>query len=670
MSEHIVSDANTGRKRQGSNDEVLHKPTKRRNVVDSSPSSGPSQVEVLEDSEDEVNDFINTQLGDTPEAQADDPQLDWRTQDPTQLPIAEDDDVSDPDELSEVDTEPGIPQVIISAQDASQSRPPLNLADVEVHQRYLQFLQHLCEQTGTDSVAPYVKDGLPFALQRARSINLDVDLSTNNDLDTYGFALIIHVWQVVCLRVQYGRFPDDSLSFEFGAYFLSAHAIARKYRAVTRQQLRSAVQYWEKRLNDTHNCGSWRKDAWLRTVAESDSTLSQNRNETAEEYLNTLKDSGKSELGFLIMEKDASGPHITPLREYTQGIHSKKCWALSEITCILASMDNELLKSLIDGSLPRKAEIPAGHVSNALQRIQDQNPSPPSIYQNCICDHLGISPTPVQWELVCNHMIEYIQGGKESNELATTVDQLIYPTDIWPPLLAKTGLRRYTEWRSFIEDDGDGQPSNAHRGMVRHFVSEMMNRIKDDLQSGRGHIPLAAPVIQLGFSINARYRLREHRRHLHSNYLMNLAEAMFKHLYPGTFRLQQLVIYACYRPSQPWFSEIILTQLGQGYTDGAGGFSHYPAGRFNGSAYNNTSQSEWDKFEYEAGRSGSLDRELKQIYDRNRRENLRSKKELEECEASNLEMEYLTALSDALTALTDWGEAKINELAREREGKD
>ena len=37
-------------------------------------------------------------------------------------------------------------------------------------------------------------------------------------------------------------------------------------------------------------------------------------------------------------------------------------------------MNNELLKSLIDGSLSRKAETSAGDVSNALQIIQDQNP--------------------------------------------------------------------------------------------------------------------------------------------------------------------------------------------------------------------------------------------------------------------------------------------------------
>lgn len=49
MSQQLVPDANTGRKRHGSNDVALHRHTKKRNVVDSSPTSGQSQPEIFED---------------------------------------------------------------------------------------------------------------------------------------------------------------------------------------------------------------------------------------------------------------------------------------------------------------------------------------------------------------------------------------------------------------------------------------------------------------------------------------------------------------------------------------------------------------------------------------------------------------------------------------------
>ena len=138
MSQHTVSDANTERKRELYNDVALPRPAKKRNVIDSSPTSGSSQPEIVEDSEDEVNELINTQLGDIHVAPVDDPQVDWRTHDPTQLPIEDDDLLSDPDEITDVDSEPRIPQAIVSEQVASQSKPPMNLAEIKIHQRYLQ----------------------------------------------------------------------------------------------------------------------------------------------------------------------------------------------------------------------------------------------------------------------------------------------------------------------------------------------------------------------------------------------------------------------------------------------------------------------------------------------------------------------------------------------------
>ena len=220
-----------------------------------------------------------------------------------------------------------------------------------------------------------------------------------------------------------------------------------------------------------------------------------------------------------------------------------------------------------------------------------------------------MSPTPLQWEVGCGQMRVYVQGGTESDELAENVDRLISPSADWPARLARKGLRRYTEWRSYIEGHGDKTPSSIHRQMVRYFVSQMEARITPDLQARRGHVPLTAPVIEIGFSINHVKRRREHRRHQNSNYLMNLAEVIFRHEYPNHFRLQQMVIFTCFQPTQCWFCEIVLTQLGQGYTEGAGGFSHYTAGRSNSGAYRKTSREEWLRFHRGALHSGKISHE-------------------------------------------------------------
>ena len=279
-------------------------------------------MELFEDNDEEIDDFISTQLVD--EAQADDPQLDWRTQPDTQVSIEEDDVLTDPDEIMLVDGEFRVPQVMVSAELASPSRTPVNLADLKVHPKYLDLIEHLCNETNTNSVKQYVKDCLKHALHRARSITMDADFSADNDLDTHGFALVIHVWQVLFLRVHYGLFPDHSLALEFGVYFLSAYAIIQNHHTVTSQQLKSAVHYWETRLNDAHNRGIWQKEAWLRRVPEIDTTDLQIRNDTANEYIKTLAKGGMYQLASLIMQKDAEGSHSTPLRRHTEGDQSKR----------------------------------------------------------------------------------------------------------------------------------------------------------------------------------------------------------------------------------------------------------------------------------------------------------------------------------------------------------
>lgn len=173
--------------------------------------------------------------------------------------------------------------------------------------------------------------------------------------------------------------------------------------------------------------------------------------------------------------------------------------------------------------------------------------------------------------------------------------------------------------------------------MVLYFVDQMRQRIANEAD----HTPLSAPVIEIGFSIDPYHRLREHRRHRKSNYLMNLAEATFKHVFPDTFGLHQKVIFTCYRPAQPWISEVILTQLAQGYTEGAGGFSHHPAGYSNGGAYRRISEKAWAGFLAKANERDALEEGLAEINAATQaRINARKAEEVErERERKELELE-------------------------------
>ena len=656
-SSSVDADTRQGRQTRQEPDSSPSPPPKsqgkrRRNVIESSPSQGEAQLDDPNGNDDELDDLINSQLISIEEAEPDDPQVDWRTQATARANLPVDEDIlSEPDELPEVEVEPPPPRSLKLIEDAISLHDPMIL---EVHARYLEFLVKLCEKTETIELTSHVRRALPHVVRRAQSIALNKDLTATKDLDSYALGLVVYVWLVVALGMQHGVPPSESLVLGFGSYMLSAHAIVADYCNVSFKEHRLTVLYWERRLENAPTRIIWSKEGWFRNIMELPLTKTSNRNDTATEYTRVLNFEGKARLANLIMKKAAASHHNTPLSSYTGAQLSKRSWALSEIITILATMDTDLLTALIDGSLPRKAEVPLGAVSNALQRMSEQKPMPPSIYMNCISDRMGISPTPFHWQTVCHHMMLYVSGGAESDALAGIVDQLIYPNPKWPQSVAQLGLRRYTEWRSYIEGDGDRYPSHRHRHMVRHFVTEMQARIDADVGAGKGSVPFAAPVIEIGFSINPVARLKEHRQHHHSNYLMNLSEAMFQHLYPDSFRLQQLVIYTCHRPSHPWFGEIIFTQLAQGYTEDAGGFSHYPAGRSNGSAYNRTSKSDWTKYGYEARRSGNLRRELEGISNHAKtRYQLAVEQEKLKKEAGDRELELLDQLDDLLESTID-----------------
>lgn len=643
------------------------RPRKRRNVVESSPLIEPSvQGDDVDTKEpDEMLDqIIDTQLEQLDDVRLDDPSFDWRRI-RAQSNEAQECEEEDVDSASETDVIPEtqglqVPAELLEAEVMAMGQPPMTPGDHAVHIVYRTFLADLCSQTNTQSAEQSTVEGLPWVLCRNRSIGLDKDLRGHRETDVYAHAVVIHVWLVICFRIQQGIPPPDStLVLQMSSYFLSAHAIMQQKVHVQYEHLRMAVEYWEQRPIALRIRSPWRSESWFQALPQPEMPTFRHRNATADAYLEALARGGKAELAAEIITKDQQSPYRTPLRQFTQGAHTNLEWALEELIGILAAMNTEVVKALIDGSLTRQAELSHSEVSNALETLRDQQPIPPAIYMNSICDPLGVSPTPLQWLTICDLMILYVSVGRESDDLAIVVDQLIHPEDKWPTRLAKKGLRRYTEWRTFVESDGDQYPNDSHRQMVKYFAAEMRARVDKEIEAGQSYSPLEAPVIEIGFSIDWRKRLREHRHHQSSNYLMNLAEALFKHAFPGSFRLQQLVIYNCYQPLQCWFSEIILTQLGQGYTDAGGGFSHYPAGRSNGTAYKMTGKADWVNFQYEAARSGKLEEELKKIaLEAQRSEMAAIDREKHTKEAHNEEEMFLQGLNDALEGVLEWSMAE------------
>ena len=408
--------------------------------------------------------------------------------------------------------------------------------------------------------------------------------------------------------MEQGELPSAEIEVSFclnlSTYFLSAHVIVESYCTVTSEELRWAVQYWDDRLKLMGQGKQWMEDSWINAVHQVDLEKLFYRNETADRYLEYLGEYGKEGLAISIIEQETKGDQ-TQLRTMTEQSPEGMRTLRWQMASMLYSMDTSLLKAMIQGQLPRLAEVRSGSVYQAIKKLNEQDFIQPGTYMNCLCDYFGLSPTPHQWQRICEQMLKYVQVDGEHNDLAQQIDQQIHPKPEWSKDLAHKGLRRYTEWRSYMEN-GTLTPDAVHRHWVRYFVDQLRQRMEGQPM----HAPLTVPVVEIGFSNDPDKRLRQHRHHESSNYLMNLAEAVFQVEYPGAFRLQQKIVFACYRSIQPWLSEIVVTQLAQGYVKGAGGFSHETAGRSNTSSHQTVPAKVWAQFEAMIYANGRFEAEV------------------------------------------------------------
>ena len=534
----------------------------------------------------------------------DDDDEDVEAEDWTQIPGPADEEMSNSDDSSILDeVHYRVPSEVRKAeQDASLQSPDIHTVP-DIHGRYTGFSLLLCRETATEDADQYVSDGLELAITTAKSIRLDVETTKDSELDLYAFALVIHIWQIICLRKQHGTFPsevmEECLCLMWDAYFLSAHSILERLCSVPLSQLRSAVQYWEDRLKSSGGGNRWMKDRWAKDIPQDDLEARVPRNETADGYLAALDRHGKTGLALRIIEEEKKG-EATQLRAMTLEPGDGVRETCRQMAYMLYSMKTSVIIAIIQGQLPRLAEVASGEVCQSLQELRNREYIQPGTYMNCVCDHMGMSPTPAQWNKVCTLMIKYVQGDDEYNDLAEVVDQQIHPKRNWPKDLAHKGLRRYTEWQSY--EKGSNYPDSVYRKRVEYFVDQLKKR----MEGQPIHAPLSVPVIEIGFSNDPYTRLKQHRHHESSNYLMNLAEAAFETEFPGAFRLQQRTIYACFRPIQTWLSEIVLTQLAQGYVEGGGGFSHEVAGRSNGVS----KKVIWEVFEANVYADGKFKQEI------------------------------------------------------------
>ncbi|GAB1743773.1 hypothetical protein NU219Hw_g693t1 [Hortaea werneckii] len=250
---------------------------------------------------------------------------------------------------------------------------------------------------------------------------------------------------------------------------------------------------------------------------------------------------------------------------------------------LIIAHDQNVLEGLLQGDLPARLRYlpPMDH---ALQKMMKEAKDAaaearklPGIYGNWLVNEDGESPSPTELREMIEKVRDYVdENGDDfdANEVDGQKTPFVKRRD------SSQGVRKY-----LFKDDGKTITERvAH---IENFCDQLEARL-NLIPTSDVDAPLREPLCEFGFSVNLIKRLKDHKNHVNSNYIMNLFEAVAMSLHGTKYAIEQHVIYII-----PWghlceLAEIFATRIGFGMTGLGGGFSHQLPGRNNSSAYKKT----------------------------------------------------------------------------------
>ncbi|KAF1997758.1 hypothetical protein P154DRAFT_440468 [Amniculicola lignicola CBS 123094] len=297
---------------------------------------------------------------------------------------------------------------------------------------------------------------------------------------------------------------------------------------------------------------------------------------------------------------------------------------IRECILILASAPR-IFTAAVDGILTIRFPVDED-IQTEYAEIQTRAHIQPSIYIHLLADENGNAPSPNQYMAIRDSILEYI--GDAGSEPASLIDNITPPRV--PRSATIVGHRKYI-WTT--------RRSERRVQALQRFCAGILQRYLETPQRERD-LPFAHPPGECGYAINSHKRLEQHRRHISSNYIMNLVSDICIHLhrtrqFPQLFYMHQFIIYLIFKPQQIEIAEMFCSGLLQVWVDNGGGFNHYPAGLSNASA-KRVSGEQWEEFErYAVANSTLLD-------------TLRMQKDLLESVLRDLGLEEAEAWREAL----------------------
>ncbi|KAK8163471.1 hypothetical protein BC567DRAFT_211507 [Phyllosticta citribraziliensis] len=190
---------------------------------------------------------------------------------------------------------------------------------------------------------------------------------------------------------------------------------------------------------------------------------------------------------------------------------------------ILAGMGEEMVFSIMDGTLPRY-----------------------------LVDCQGRPPTESELSKIAARVEVYISFDPEDITFAKKIDTAVAPLE--EEVNWKRGHRRYVET---MED--------------KTTIIRFIRAVRESLPSVLSNSERPRSLAQFAATNNAHLCFNNHQQHKGGSKLMYLVEAICKVHYP-TYKIERFVVFRIWDQQQVWVGDILLNKIGWGYASYGFGF--------------------------------------------------------------------------------------------------
>lgn len=197
---------------------------------------------------------------------------------------------------------------------------------------------------------------------------------------------------------------------------------------------------------------------------------------------------------------------------------------LHEAYMATISVHREIPDGLIDGTLVPRCSDPSTPEAKIVAKFKERTDavSHPGVYQQGIATTEGLSPTTTEHKKAIKDVYNYRFGKWHHDQsLAHAIDSIMEPHTSMADI--RKGFRKYLRNHEELPIEGRKQAASTFCKVFSAALEKVLANDQDELHK---HI-----LVEFGFSSQLKDRLRQHRKHESSNFLMNLYHAclMYRH---------------------------------------------------------------------------------------------------------------------------------------------